>query len=130
MAGDITTQTKQGRQAVQMNSLCFLLCLCNTVSWCVFQISHYFANKVAGGKGISRWNQNNRAHAVTAWIGLWCHGAMHTVGAYIGLLCHRLMHALTAWYLKFQVCLGYTFTPATLFCLDVLATHPLYKWIL
>jgi len=25
------------------------------------------------------------------------------------------MHALTAWDLKFQVCLGYTFTPATLF---------------
>ncbi len=24
------------------------------------------------------------------------------------------MHALTAWDLKFQVCLGYTFTPATL----------------
>ncbi len=25
-----------------------------------------------------------------------------------------LMHALTTWDLKFQVCLGYTFTPATL----------------
>ncbi len=24
------------------------------------------------------------------------------------------MHALTAWDLKFQICLGYTFTPATL----------------
>jgi len=27
---------------------------------------------------------------------------------------HGLLHALTAWDLKFQVCLGYTFTPATL----------------
>jgi hypothetical protein len=26
------------------------------------------------------------------------------------------MHALTAWDLMFQVCLGYTFTPATLEC--------------
>jgi hypothetical protein len=25
-----------------------------------------------------------------------------------------LLHALTAWDLKFQVCLGHTFTPATL----------------
>jgi hypothetical protein len=24
------------------------------------------------------------------------------------------MHALTAWDIKFQICLGYTFTPATL----------------
>jgi hypothetical protein len=28
------------------------------------------------------------------------------------------MHALIAWYLKFQVCLGYTFTPATLLAMD------------
>jgi len=30
------------------------------------------------------------------------------------------MHALTAWDLNFQVCLGYTFTPATL--------HNIYSW--
>ncbi len=34
--------------------------------------------------------------------------------ACIGLWHHRPLHALTAWDLKFQVCLGYTFTPATL----------------
>ncbi len=28
--------------------------------------------------------------------------------------CHRPMHADTAWVLRFRVCLGYTFTPATL----------------
>ncbi len=42
-------------------------------------------------------------HALTACIGLWCHGAMTW-----------LLHALTAWDLKFKVCLGYTFTLATL----------------
>ncbi len=46
-------------------------------------------------------------HAVNACINLW--------GIRIGLWHHRLMHALTAWDIKFQVCLGYTFTPATLF---------------
>ncbi len=50
-------------------------------------------------------------------ISLWCHGAMHAVNACIGLWHHGpfmwLLHALTAWDLKFQVCLGYTFTPAT-----------------
>jgi hypothetical protein len=35
------------------------------------------------------------------------------------------MHALTAWDLKFQVCLGYTFTPATL---DLLLTGPCSSW--
>ena len=80
-----------------------------------------------------RRNRNNRAHAITACIGLWGHGAMYAVCACIGLcnairacigLCnairacislwhHRLMHACTAWDLKFQVCLKYTFYPAT-----------------
>jgi len=45
-------------------------------------------------------------HPVHACISLW--------GACIGLWCNRLMHALTVWDLKFQVCLRYTFTPATL----------------
>ena len=78
-------------------------------------------NRVAEVKVYLRQNQNNRAHAVIACIGLWHQGAMHAVhacislwGACIGLWCHRPMHALTAWHLKFQVCLGYTFTPATL----------------
>jgi hypothetical protein len=88
-----------------------------TDSW--YFINYFF--KVAGDKGISKKNQNNRAHAVTACIGLWCHGARQAVhacislwGACIILWHHRPMHALTAWDQKFQVCLGYTFTPATL----------------
>ncbi len=59
--------------------------------------------------GISRQNQNNRTHAVTACIGLWCHGAMHAACACIvlwcaciRLWCHRSMHALTAWDLSFK----------------------------
>ncbi len=55
-----------------------------------------------------------------ACIGLWRHRGMHAVHACISLLgaCISLwhggaMHALTAWDLKFQVCLRYTFTPAT-----------------
>ncbi len=62
---------------------------------------------------------------------LWHHGAMHAVhacislwGACISMWHHRLMYALTAWDLKFQDCLGYTFTPATLVmlfctCIDI-----------
>ncbi len=83
-----------------------------------------FDPKVAGEKVHPRWNQNSRAHAVTAWISLWHHGAVHAVCACfslcdailacIGLWHHRPMHARTAWDLKFQVWLGYTFTPATL----------------
>ncbi len=83
------------------------------------------ACKVAGVKVYPRWNQNNRAHAVTACISLWCHGVikwlLHVITACIGLWHHRaitwLLHALTAWNLKLQVCLGYTFNSATLPCL-------------
>jgi hypothetical protein len=78
--------------------------------------SEGYFSKVAGVKVYTRQNQNNIAHAVTACMGLWCHGAMHAVHACISLWCHRPMQALTAWDLKFQVCLGYTFTPATLLC--------------
>ncbi len=92
-------------------------------------------SKVSVIKVYLRQNQNNRAHSVTACIGLWHHGEMHAVhasislwGACIGLWRHGgmhavhacislwhggAMHALTAWDLKFQVCLRYTFTPAT-----------------
>ncbi len=77
-------------------------------------------SKVSVIKVYPRQNQNNRVHAVTACIGLWHHEAMHAAhacislwGACIGLWCHRPMHSVTAWDLKFQVCLGYTFTPAT-----------------
>ncbi len=74
------------------------------------------ATKVAGVKVYLRRNQNNRAHAVTACIGLWCHRPMHAP--------HRLMHActaciapwrhwqmpaLTARALLFSFWLGYTF---------------------
>ncbi len=79
--------------------------------------------KVAGIKVYPRPNLNNRAHAVTACIGLWHHRAitwlLHALTACIGLWCHGvvtwLLHALTAWDLKFQVCLRYTFTAATLY---------------
>ena len=81
----------------------------------------YRACKVTGVKVYPRQTWNFRAHAVSACISLWHHGAMHAVqtcislsGACIGLSHHRPMHALTAWNLKFQVCLGYTFTPGTL----------------
>ena len=57
--------------------------------------------KVAGVKVYLRWNHNSRAHAVTAGIDLWRHGRCDIMG---------WSHALTAWDLKFQVCLGYTFT--------------------
>jgi len=57
--------------------------------------------KVAGVKVYLRWNLNNRAHAVTACICLWHHGRCDITGR---------SHTLTAWALKFQACLGYTFT--------------------
>ncbi len=83
------------------------------------------ACKVAGIKVYPRRNQNNRPHAVTACISLWCYGVikwlLHVLTACISLWCHRaitwLLHALTAWDLKFQVCLRYTFILATLPCL-------------
>ncbi len=63
-----------------------------------------------------RWNQSNRAHAVTACIGLWCHRLMHAphrlmhaCTACIAPWCHRLMHAVTALALLLWFCLGYTF---------------------
>jgi len=78
------------------NTCCFIIIWLNVAS----------VTKVAWGQ-----NWNNRAHAVTACIGLWCHGR--------ALWHHRLitllLNALTVWDLKFQVCLRYTFTPATLF---------------
>ncbi len=78
------------------------------------QINQLLNYKVAGVKVYPRWNQNNRTHAVTACIGEWHYGAMPAVHTYIGLWFHRPMHALTAWDIKFQVCLRYTFTSATL----------------
>ncbi len=72
------------------------------------------ANQSSWSKVYPRQNQTNRTHAVTACISLWCHGAMHAVHACIGLWCQGPMHALTACNLKFQVCLWYTFTLATL----------------
>ncbi len=50
-------------------------------------------------------------------ISLWDPGVMHAVIACISLWHHGLitwlLHALSAWDLKFQVCLRYTFTPTT-----------------
>jgi hypothetical protein len=42
------------------------------------------------------------------------HGHLIACTACNGTWCHRPLHADTAWALKFQVCLGHTFTPATL----------------
>ncbi len=68
-------------------------------------------------KGISKTKLKQQSPCS---IGLWCHRAIHAVSACINMCCHRpiawLLHALTAWDLKFQVCLGYTFTSATLIC--------------
>ncbi len=68
--------------------------------------------KVAGVKIYPRQTWNFRAHAVSACIGLWHHGAMNAVCACISLWCHGpitwLLHALSSWDLKFQVCLGHT----------------------
>jgi hypothetical protein len=43
---------------------------------------------------------------------------------------HRPMHALTAWDLKFQVCLGYTLTPATLALIILLLIDICDYWCL
>ncbi len=43
------------------------------------------SSKIAGVKVYPTQNQANRAHAVTACIGQWHHGAMHAVCACIGL---------------------------------------------
>ncbi len=63
-----------------------------------------------------RWNQNNRAHAVTACIGLWHHMLMHALHMLMHACTactapwrHRPMYAVTAWPLLFWFCLGYTF---------------------
>ncbi len=59
-------------------------------------------------------------HAATMWLARdvtgWCmhHRQMHACTACYAPRCHRLMHVDTAWALKFQVCRGHTFTPATL----------------
>jgi hypothetical protein len=81
-------------------------------------------SKVAGDKGISETKSKQQSpcsncmhQPVMSW-GNPCSTCLS--GVYIGLRCHRLMHALTAWDLKFQVCLRYTFTPATLFFFSLL----------
>jgi len=51
--------------------------------------------KVAGVKVYPRWNQNNRAHAVTACIGLWCHKLMLHL---TGLCMHAMPHYVTGSY--------------------------------
>jgi hypothetical protein len=77
-------------------------------------------NKVAGDKGISETKSkqspcSNCMHQPLMSWGNECSTCMHKP-----VMCmnqpvhHRPMHALTAWDLKFQVCLGYTFTPPTL----------------
>jgi hypothetical protein len=81
--------------------------------------------KVVGGKGISETKSKQQSP---------CSNCMHRPVMSWGNACSTCMHcpvmcmhppvrsqanALTAWDLKFQVCLGYTFTPATLkhYCL-------------
>ncbi len=72
-------------------------------------------NQSSWSKGISKTESKQQSPCS---IGLWHHGAKHAASACIGLWCHRqitwLLHARTAWDLKFQFFLGYTFTPATL----------------
>jgi hypothetical protein len=46
-----------------------------------------YDTKLAGVKVYLRQTRNFRAHAVSACIGLWCHGAMHEVCACISLWC-------------------------------------------
>jgi len=62
-----------------------------------------------------RQNQNNRVHAATACIGLWCHGAMQcSICMHKPVRCRQwpvTSEADTCTYcmdLKFQVCLRYT----------------------
>ncbi len=86
--------------------------------------------KVAGGNSISEMKSKQQSpcsncmhQPVTSW-GNACSTCMHKLrDACISLWCHRLMHALTAWDLKFQVCLGYTFTAATLGWLLFVSRH-------
>ncbi len=66
--------------------------------------------------GISETNLKLWSHAVSAWIGLWCHRLMHAphrlkhaCTACITLWHHRPMHAVTAWALLFWFYLRYTF---------------------
>ncbi len=78
-------------------------------------------NKVAGGKGMSETKSKQKIpcskcmhRPVMSW-GNPCSTCMHwPVVCMHRPVTYRSMHALTAWNLKFQVCLGYTFTPATL----------------
>ncbi len=78
-------------------------------------------DKVAGDKGISNTKSKQQSpcsnfmhRPVTSW-GNACSTCIHKPERCMhGLWLHRLMHALTAWDLKFQVCLGYTLTPAAL----------------
>ncbi len=77
--------------------------------------------KVAGYKVYPRRNQNNRAHVVSACIGLWHHRLMHApyrlmhaCTACIAPWCHRLMRAVTAWALLFDFVSDIPLSPATL----------------
>ncbi len=73
---------------------------------------------------------SNCMHQPVMWWGNSCSRCMHKSlwGACIGLWCHRLMHALTAWDLKFQVCLGYTFTLSTLEKCKVAGVKVYLRW--
>ncbi len=72
-------------------------------------------SKVARGKDISETKPKQPSP---------CSNCMHRPVMSWPLFHHGLftwlLHALTAWDLKFQVCLGYTFTPATLNKINVL----------
>jgi hypothetical protein len=71
---------------------------------------------------------NFRSHTVSVCIGLWCyrpmhehHRPMHARTACIAPWHHRPMNALTAWDLRFQVCLGCTFTSNYFGLMDLLS---------
>ncbi len=98
----------------------------------IFKQSNFILNKISHRflrttKLFTGWKQSSWSKGISELKskqqspcsnGLWCHGAMHAISACIGLWHHGLitwlLYALTAWDLKFQVCLRYTFTPPTL----------------
>ncbi len=83
-----------------------------------------YKDKVAGVKVYPRQTWIFRAHAVSACIGLWFHGAMHAVHACIGLWCiHQPVMSWAAHIIAAcTYCMGFTvsslswiyLTPATL----------------
>ncbi len=102
--------------------------------WSVFlslmsMVNLHLQHNVVGDKGISEIKskqQNPCSNCLHRPVMSWnnaCSTCMHKPVSCMHqpLMSQADWHALTAWDLKFQVCLGYTFTPATLslaYCSD------------